>query len=120
VSLQRAARAVTAHIERLKAIHRSNEAPRHGDIEELFDLSERLALELKLSVPGLPCTLPTCTQPSADVVGGQPYCLKHARAMRELMTVVTAETPEIARTRLVAMEQGRAPWPAAIAAAIGG
>lgn len=105
------ARAVADHIELLKRQIRSDVTPTLGQVEELFDLGERIAVELMLNEPTLPCSIAQCSRPAVAHIGSRPYCVRCAKALRAVTVQVQSDASEIARTRLEAMVKGQTPWP---------
>lgn len=105
------ARAIVDHVDLMKRQIRHDVTPTLGEVEELFDLAERMGMELALNEPSLPCSIPTCARPSAAYIGARPYCVRCAKALRAVTMQVQSDAPEIARQRLEAMAQGKTPWP---------
>lgn len=105
------ARAIADHVDLLKRQIRSDCTPTLGQVEELFDLAERIDMELALNEPTLPCSIPACSRPAVAHIGTRPYCVRCAKALRAVTVQVQSDAPDIARTRLEAMVQGKTPWP---------
>lgn len=108
------------HIRTLRQQHKAGINPTYGQIDDLFDYAERLEVEIRLSVPTMPCSLPGgCASPATERVGAAHYCGKHGQALRTVTRLVEEDAPNIALARLADMERGRAPWPETLADAVG-
>lgn len=109
---------LVTHIRQLRQQHKAGITPTYGQIDDLFDLGERLEGEIRTTEPTMPCALPAgCTTPATERVGTATYCARHAQALRALTQLVVEDADSIAIARLCDMERGRAPWPAAVAEA---
>lgn len=106
---------LVAHIRTLRSQHKAGINPTYGQVEDLFDYAERLDMEIRLSEPTMPCSLPGgCSAPATERIGKAAYCGKHAQALRAVTALVQSDAENIALARVADMERGRAAWPSVV------
>lgn len=110
-TLRTVAEQVVAAIRLIRKQDAAGINPTNAEIRDLYDLAERLDVEVRLNEPALPCSVGGCTRAAEQRLSGQPYCGRCWRALTAVTTQVRSDAVEIARTRIEAMVAGRVPWP---------
>lgn len=106
-------------IRTIRGQHKAGIPPSFGQIDDLFDLGERLSTELQIADPEsarVACSIGDCKRVAETRLVGQPYCRRCADALDAATMQIHSDAPQLARERVAAMVAGRVPWPKAPAA----
>jgi hypothetical protein len=101
-------------VDLLRKQHRAGITPSFGQVDELFELSDRLRLEASVDPVDVRrrCSVPGCDTPVMDVAivagSGKPYCAPHASALRLALATADRLMPGVVDVRMV-----RTDWPIA-------
>lgn len=98
-------------IGHLKQQHKAGITPSYGQVDDLFDLGERLGVALQAGITvGNDCTVPGCQYAAGEEVSGLLYCHAHAQEARQMLDALRTLMPNVfARV-------SRVEWPTAPAA----
>lgn len=87
------------HVALLKKQHKSGVTPTFGQVDDLFDMADRLQHALDtggaLEDPALTCTVRGCPALALAMTNGHPYCESHAREVSHLLTSLNKLLPDL-------------------------
>lgn len=98
-------------IDQLRKQHRAGITPTFGQVEDLFDLGDRLRVEVRLEAArdekpaARGCSVRGCEGSATTQLAQHPYCVRHARVIGETLTRVQQLLHEASVT------VGRVQWP---------
>ncbi len=92
------ATALVALIAQLKHQHKAGITPSYGQVDDLFDLGDRLHVALQAGAPL--AAAPSCTHAGCDhhafvEIAGMPYCAPHAADARDLLESLQTVMPAV-------------------------